>query len=84
MISASTLLLGALTAAAPHDITPAQLAIQPKPLEPISGAYDWKMQQMRTAGTLNLAQTQTAICDTVTGTTNHNGQTDTVPDCHFD
>jgi hypothetical protein len=80
-ISATVLLLNAVSGGASVDVTPMSLAAEPRVVNLGDAPYDWDRQQSGTAASLNLA-TNTATCDTVTGKTN-NGK-DTVPDCRFD
>jgi hypothetical protein len=78
---AAVLLLNAFSGAAPADITPTVLATEPRILDFGDARYDWALQRRDNALGTQLA-TQTAHCNTKTGTTN-NGRDD-VPDCGFD
>jgi hypothetical protein len=78
---AALLLLNAFSGATPADITPIALATEPRILDFGQAPYDWIMQRRDNAARSHLA-TQTAHCNTKTGTTN-NGRDD-VPDCGFD
>jgi hypothetical protein len=82
MSSASALLLAAVAPAA-ADITPVSLAILPPVIELAAAPYDWTRQQARGAAGVRLAD-GTANCNTQMASTNHNGQTDNIPDCNFD
>lgn len=82
-ISATILLLSAVSGGAPADITPVSLGVKPRVIDLGDARYDWRLQQGPSAAGVNLAQSaQTATCDTVMSTTN--GGKDTVPDCRFD
>jgi hypothetical protein len=86
MSSASALLLAAVVAPvapAAADITPVSLAVLPPVTEPAAAPYDWTLQQARRAAGVRLAD-GTANCNTQMASTNHNGQTDNIPDCNFD
>jgi hypothetical protein len=78
---AALLLLNAFSGALPADITPTALATEPRILDFGDARYDWAKQRRENAVGTQLV-TQTAHCNTKTGTTN-NGKDD-VPDCGFD
>ena len=62
-MSASALLLTAIAAPAPTDITPLSLAIRPRAVEVGTAPYDWTLQRAAGATGMQLAN-GTAICDT--------------------
>lgn len=74
LVAGSTLTLDA-------GITPTNLSVHAREVHLGELTYDWALQQNTLPRGVKVADT-TAICDTVTGTTN-NGR-DTVPDCRFD
>jgi hypothetical protein len=81
LMSATALVLSAISAPAVGDVTPTSLAARP-PLIELSGApYDWALQQGPGAKGLSVAD-GTANCNTVMAQTN--GGKDHVPDCGFD
>jgi hypothetical protein len=77
-MSAAALILATVSGTMPGDITPMSLSIEPRVINLGKAPYDWNLQQRQG---LKLAD-NTAVCDTVSGSTN-NGQ-DTAPDCRFD
>jgi hypothetical protein len=82
-LSASVLLLTAVSPQVATDITPVSLATRPHVLELIDKPYDWTLQLRRGASGVELADS-TANCNTCCIETNRNGQTDQVHDCGFD
>ncbi len=83
IISASALLLTAISTPAPTDIMPSSLAVHPRVVELGDAPYDWTLQQGRGAAGLKLVD-NTANCNTGPTQTNVAGQADQVPDCTFD
>lgn len=82
-MSATVLLLTAVSGATPADITPVALAAEARVVHLGDGRYDWTHQLGPSAAGVKLAA-ETATCDTVMSTTNINNHSDTVPDCRFD
>ena len=83
LISASSLLLTAMSVPIPPDVMPSSLAIRTHVIEREAAPYDWTLQQARDAARLKLAD-GTATCDTGPTPTNIAGQSDQVPDCRVD
>ncbi len=81
MIS-SALLLTALAAHSPTDVTPLSLATRLNVVEAGSAAYDWTLQQATRAKGVQLADT-TATCDTGPTCKVIAGKEVCVPDCRF-
>jgi hypothetical protein len=82
-ISANILLLAAMSARAPTDITPLSLAVHPRVVEIAAAPYDWKLQRTTRAVGQKLAD-GTATCDTGPLSTHVSGQSDETHDCRFD
>ena len=79
ILSASALLLTALSAPVPTGITPLSLAVRPHVVERVDAPYNWTLQQGGGATGLQLADS-TATCDTGPICSGKY----CVPDCRFD
>lgn len=82
-ISASLVLLTAMSNPVPADITPLSLAVPPRIIEHNGAPYDWAVQQRRREAGQRLVA-GTAHCNTGPTPTNIAGKADQVPDCGFD